>query len=105
MSDDDKSAQSWAIIATALASFYVHKNPKDALQSNSHPALHHRIGHFIQSLNFKDDRYRYYFSLLCWLVLHDIFPNILTQDRTFEDPEDALNDALDKLDISITNPT
>lgn len=97
-SDEEKSAKSWAILSAALSSFYLKKDPINALRSSSHPALHHRVAHFIRSLNFKDDRYRYYFPLLCRLVFQDLFPETLTPTTQFEDAEDALTDALDKLD-------
>lgn len=98
LDDKQKSAESWAILAVVLASFYVNKEPRSALRSKNHLPLHHRAAHFIASLDFKDECYRYYFLLLCRLVFQDLFPEALCPSATFEDAEEAFTDALDRLD-------
>lgn len=98
LDDEQKSAHSWAILAVVLASFYLNREPCRALRPKSHLPLHHRTAHFIASLDFKDERYRYYFALLCRLVFQDLFPETLCPSLTFEDAEEAFADALDRLD-------
>ncbi|WP_432735772.1 hypothetical protein [Ralstonia solanacearum] len=98
LDDEQKSAQSWAILAVVLASFYANREPCSALRSQDRLPLHHRTAHFIKSLDFKDERYRDYFLLFCWLVFQDLFPQVLCPSATFEDVEEALTDALNRLD-------
>ena len=52
----------------------------------------------LQRLALTDPHYDYYFSLLCRLVLQAVFPEVLKPKRQFDDWEDALTDALDRLD-------
>ena len=98
LSDKEKALESWAILAVVLATFYVYKDPRQALISTTHPSLHHRVGSLVRSLTLKEEGYRYYFYLLCRLVLQDIFPDVLAPKDQFEDAEHALSDALDRLD-------
>ncbi|MEF2252696.1 phage exclusion protein Lit family protein [Ralstonia solanacearum] len=98
LDDEQKSAQSWAILAVVLASFHANREPCSALRSQDRLPLHHRTAHFIKSLDFKDERYRDYFLLFCWLVFQDLFPQVLCPSATFEDVEEALTDALNRLD-------
>lgn len=103
LSDKEKALESWAILAVVLATFYVYKDPRQALISTTHPSLHHRVGSLVRSLTLKEEGYRYYFHLLCRLVLQDLFPDVLASKDQFEDAEDALCDALDRLD-ELTKP-
>ncbi len=98
LSDKEKALESWAVLAVALATFYVYVEPLRALVSTTHPSLHHRIGSLVQSLAWEGDEYRYYFPFLCRLVLQDLFPDVLTPRVQFENAEEALTDALDALD-------
>ena len=98
LSDTEKALESWAILAVVLATFYVYKDPRQALISTTHPLLHHRVGSLLRSLELEGEGYRYYFPLLCRLVLQDLFPDVLAPKEQFEDAEDALTDALDRLD-------
>lgn len=98
LSDDEKSAEAWAILSVMLSSFYVLKDPRIALISDGHPPLHHRLAHLVDSLAFQGECYQYYFHLLCRLVLHVLFPSLLQPTEPFEDAQEALSDALDKLD-------
>ena len=52
----------------------------------------------LQRLALTDPHYDYYISLLCRLVLQAMFPEVLKPKRQFDDWEDALTDALDRLD-------
>jgi hypothetical protein len=101
LSDNEKSLESWAILAVSLATFYVYKDPRQALVSTTHPSLHHRVGKLLRALAFQDAGQRSYFPLLCRVVLQDLNPQILPLTTEFEDAEDALSDALARLDAAI----
>jgi hypothetical protein len=101
LSDGEKSAEAWAIVSTVLATFYAARDPRFALRTGIHPALHHRAAHFIRSLGLEGETYRHYFAFLARLVLQDLFPSVLPVREKFEDAEDALSDALDRLDAAV----
>jgi hypothetical protein len=101
LSDAQKTAESWAIVSAVLATFYCAHDPRLALRPGIHPALHHRAAHFIRSLALEGEAYQHYFALLARLVLQDLFPSVLGFEEKFEDAEDALSDALDRLDAAV----
>lgn len=98
LDDNEKSSEAWAVLSVMLSSFYVCREPRDALISKSHPALHHRLAYVVRSLAFQDERYKYYFPFLCRLVLQVIFPEPLRLTKRFEYAQDAFDNALDVLD-------
>lgn len=102
LTDTDKAIESWAILSVILATFYVYKSPLQALNTTTHLPVHHRVGHLVRSLAFERDEYRYYFPFLCRLVIQDLFPDLLSSTVQFEDAEEALCDALDRLDAWAT---
>ena len=98
LADEDKAAQAWAILSSMLSSLFTLPNFRLALLSGTHPPLHHRLGHLVRSLNFLGGRYRYYFHLLCRVVLQDAFPTLARPGQQYEDAEESLQAALDDLD-------
>jgi len=98
LDDGEKLPEAWAVVSVMLSTFYLYRNPRTALVSGGHPALHHRVAHIIERLALTDPRYDYYFSFLCRLVLQAVFPEVLSPERQFDDWKDALSDALDRLD-------
>lgn len=101
LSDEGKLAESWSIISAVLATFYASRNPRLVLIPGVHPALHHRVAHFLRSLGLESEARRHYFVLLTRLVLQDLFPAALPVVEQFEDAEHALRDALDRLDAAV----
>lgn len=89
LDDNEKSAEAWAILSVLLSSFYVCRNPCDALRSETHPALHHRLAHVVHSLDFQDERFKYYFPFLCRLVLQVLFPGPLHPKNSFESAQEV----------------
>ncbi len=103
LDDNEKLSEAWAMVSVLLSTFYLYRDPRKALLLGGHPALHHRVAHMIGRLALKDPKYDYYFSFLCRLVLSSVFPEVLEPKRQFDDWEDALTDALDRLDrLSLT---
>ena len=98
LDDDEKLADAWAVVSVMLSTLYLYRDPRRSLLPGGHPALHHRIAHMVRRLALSDPRYDYYFSFLCRLVLQAVFPETLNTERQFDDWEDALTDALDRLD-------
>mgnify|MGYP003582845471 FL=1 len=98
LDDREKAPEAWAVISVMLSTFYLYKAPRNALLPSGHPALHHRVAHMLRRLALADPHYDYYFSFLCRLVLQAVFPEVLQPTRQFDDWEDALTDALDRLD-------
>lgn len=98
LDDSEKLSEAWAMVGVLLSSFYLFRDPRIALLPGGHPALHHRLAHMIGRLALTDPHYDYYFSFLCRLVLQKVFPDELEPKRQFDDWEDALTDAFDRLD-------
>ncbi|MFY9129815.1 MAG: phage exclusion protein Lit family protein [Limnohabitans sp.] len=98
LDDREKLPESWAVLSVMLSTFYLYRDPRIALLPGGHPALHHRVAHMIERLALTDPGYDYYFTFLCRLVLQEVFPEVLEPKRQFDDWEDALTDALDRLD-------
>lgn len=98
MDDDEKAAEAWAMLSAILCTLFLYRDPTVAIRAGTHPAAHHRVLHAVHSLDFKTGPYQYYFQFLCRLVLQDAFPDVLKPDRKFEDWDDALVDAMDRLD-------
>lgn len=98
LEDGEKLSEAWAMVAVLLSSFYLFRDPRIALLPGGHPALHHRVAHMIGRLALTDPHYDYYFSFLCRLVLQKVFPEELKPKRQFDNWEDALTDAFDRLD-------
>lgn len=93
-------AQAWAIIAALLAPVYAVNDRKAVLQTASRSPVHHRLSHLMRSLAFSEEGYRYYFPLLCRMILQDIFAEMLPPFvQQFEDAAEALEAVLDKLDL------
>jgi hypothetical protein len=104
LDDHEKSSEAWAMLSVLLSSFYLCKDPRDALHSRGHPALHHRLSYMIERLAFSNPNYDYYFVFLCRLVLRNVFPEVLNSTRQFDDWRDALTDAFDALDQIVLAP-
>jgi hypothetical protein len=98
LADGEKSAQSWAILSAMLSTLFTLPNFRLALVSRTHPPLHHRLGHLVNSLDFHEEQYTYYFHLLCRVVLQDAFPTLARPGQRFEDAAEAFQAALDDLD-------
>ena len=98
LDDKEKVSEAWAVVSVMLSTFYLYRDPRKALLPGGHPALHHRVAHMIDRLALTEPCYDYYFSFLCRLVLQAVFPAVLEPQRKFDDWEDALTDALDRLD-------
>jgi hypothetical protein len=98
LADEEKSAVSWAILSSMLSTLFTLPNFQSALVSRTHPPLHHRLGHLLNSLDFHEERYRYYFHLLCRVVLQDAFPALARPGQKLEDAAESLQAALDDLD-------
>ena len=98
LEDKEKSAQAWAILSAMLSTLFTCRDLRCALKSGSHPPLHHRLGHLVHSLNFQGENYRYYFPLLCQMILQNAFPELHQPETYFEDAEEIFQIALDKLD-------
>jgi hypothetical protein len=98
LDDGEKLADAWAVISVMLSTLYLYRDPRRSLRPGGHPALHHRVAYMIGRLALTDPHYDYYFSFLCRLGLQAVFPETLHPERQFDDWEDALTDALDRLD-------
>jgi hypothetical protein len=98
LDDREKLSEAWALSSVMLSSFYLCRDSKNALLRNTHPALHHRLAHVIAQLGLTDPKCDYYFTFLCRLILQKVFPLALEPTRQFDDWNDALTDALDRLD-------
>lgn len=104
LDDKEKLPEAWAVVSVMLSTFYLYQVPKTALLPRDHPALHHRLAHAIERLALIETRYDYYFSLLCRLVLQAVFPEVLKPERQYDDWQDALTDAFDRLDRYASSP-
>ncbi len=104
LDDREKLPEAWAVISVMLSTFYLYRDPRNALLPGGHPALHHRVAHMIGRLALTDPRYNDYFSFLCRLVLQAVFPEDLEPKRQFYDSGDALTDAFDRLDRLALEP-
>ena len=98
LDDSEKPSEAWAMVSVLLSSFYLFRDPRIALLTSGHPALHHRVAHMIGRLALTDPHYDYYFSFLCRLILQKVFPKELEPTRQFDDWKDSLTDAFDRLD-------
>lgn len=105
LDDNEKSAEAWAVLGAILASFYAVRSPQAALSAEKHLALHHRLAHVLDALDFQSEGHQFYFRLLSRLVLQDLFPAELTPQCQFEDADEALTDALDRLDAMRVGPS
>lgn len=104
LADGEKSAQAWAILSAMLSTLFTLPNFRLALVSCTHPPLHHRLGHLVNSLDFHEEQYRYYFHLLCRVVLQDAFPALARPGQRFEDAAESFQAALDDLDdLAVSN--
>jgi len=98
LDDNEKLPEAWAVVSVMLSTFYLYEDARNALRPGGHPAVHHRVAHIIERLAMREPHYDYYFKFLCRLVLQAVFPDVLAPERQFDDWEDALADAFDRLD-------
>lgn len=96
--DEEKLAQAWAVFSVMLASLFTCSDLRSALKTRRHPPLHHRLAHLANALDFQVERYRYYYPLLCRVVLQDAFPELARPGQHYEDADDSFQAALDALD-------
>lgn len=99
LADEEKAAEAWAVLSSMLCSLYSLRDFRLGLLPGTHPALHHRLGHLVRSLHFQSAQYKYYFHLLCRVMLHDAFPRLAQAGQRFEDAEESFQAALDELDV------
>lgn len=98
LDDKEKAAEAWAILSVVLSTLYLFKDPRGALRSSTHPPVHHRVAHFVEALAMQAEQYDHYFKLLAYVALRSVFPKVLVPEGQFDDAEDALEDALNRLD-------
>jgi len=103
--EDEKLSKAWSILAALLSSVYLAKEIRSCFIQQRHPSLHHRLSTFMRMLNFRDERYRYYFPMLCCVILDFTLDELVFIPRAallYEDAQEAFEDTLDRIEAWVT---
>ena len=94
----------YAAVCAVLSSFCLLGCKPMLVGPQTHPALHHRLNHLLDSLNFTTEVRKVYFCTLSALALEQFFQHDhdVSEGPLFDTGEDWLQDVLDRIDGTLT---